>query len=906
MRLAVVVAPSDPKSGDAVARREALARLRGQLARTGFDVIIAGGGQDPASALEKAATRVSPGDSLLVHLSGRLLEGELLAFGGGRSLALREVAQALAARAPADLAFVAELMHDDAAAGPGVATAAAVALSRPWGDSASGASYSVLAAVRPLASGLPRLAFTERVLAARESGAPSPPPDALIAGMHERARADAETMAMAPWFAFAAAGESVSPGAGAVHELDEAEVASDRIERGEAEAEPMVVEPADLEPADLEPADLEPADLEPADLEPADLEPAEPGLPATPVLPPLPQSVESGTALAGSAPYASWLDSPSLIPPLVAPSAASIGSGDDALRAQDTAEVDAQIADATATEDWKLVLDLRLAKLAVLEDSGLQVKELIAMARLLQTHLADPEGAIKSLEQARELEPERASILRALRRGYETMGRWASAMEVIGVLAEMASGPAERAELRAAQATIAFDRLGDEGGAETWVRAALEDDASNEAALALHRRMHAAPDPEPIRAPEPSAIDLPIDDVEEDAPDASHIPGVWNAPAAGPDYGAHFGAAEVGAEAMSGLPTFAELEAAAERDPFNPTTYRQMHARYLQDGNTDAAYLAAMSLEELKAADLNQQGLVDHFRSVSPVRARASLDAAAWELLWAPGYDDVLAAIFVAVGRAAIEVRLEDLYEQRRASPPDRERRLGEASTASIVRGFQWAARFLGMTCPDLYVIEETSGCTVLPAITPSTALGPDVLSGQSAKDLAFLAGYHLARYRPEYRVLSFYPTREDLTMLLFAAAQLGMPAGPPGAAGSVGSLRTRLARQMIERERVALAAAVSRLDARGGQATIGAWMRSLELTAVRVGLLLCGDLATASALVASPLCVAQEPPLDARRGDAVAFCASPGHAELRARFITSAGSSVRSTDNLSSFSHGA
>jgi hypothetical protein len=900
MRLAVVVAPSDPKSGDAVARREALARLRGQLARAGFDVIIAGGGQDPASALEKAAARVSPGDSLLVHLSGRLLDGDSLAFGGGRSLPLREVAQALSAREPADLAFVAELMHDDAAAGPGVATATVVALSSPWGNSASSeASYSVLAAVRPLASGQPRLAFTERLLAARESGAPAPPPDALIAGMHERARADVEIVALAPWLAFAGVGDAVSPqvGAGltddflsadadAVQDLDEAEVESDRIEpdaieSGAEEAEPMSVEAADLEPAD-------PAPVTP------------------PPLPPLPHAVESGTALAGSVSHATWLDSPSLMPPVVAPSAADSGSGDGAQPDEDTAEIDAQIARATAAEDWKLVLDLRLAKLAVLEDPGVQVRELIAMARLLQTHLADPEGAIKSLEQAREIEPERASILRALRRGYETLGRWASAMEVIGVLAEMASGRAERAELRAAQATIAFDRLGDEGRAQSWLRAALEDDASSEAALALRQRMHAGAEPEPIRAPEPSAIDLPIDDVEEDAPDASHIPGPWNAPAAAPDFGAGFAAAEAGAEAVNGLPTFAELEAAAERDPFNPTTYRQMHARYLQEGNTDAAYLAAMSLEELKAADLNQQGLVDHFRSVSPVRARASLDAPAWELLWAPGYDDVLASIFVAVGRAAIEIRLEDLYEQRRASPPDRERRLGEASTASIVRGFQWAARFLGMTCPDLYVIEQASGCTMLPATTPSTGLGPDVLSGQSAKDLAFLAGYHLARYRPEYRVLSFYPTREDLTMLLFAAAQLGMPAGPSGAAGSVGSLRARLARQMIERERLALAAAVSRLDARGGQATIGAWMRSLELTAVRVGLLLCGDLATASALIASPLCVVQEPPLDARRGDAIAFCASPAHAELRARFITSAGSSVRSTDNLASFSHGA
>jgi golgin subfamily B member 1 len=313
-----------------------------------------------------------------------------------------------------------------------------------------------------------------------------------------------------------------------------------------------------------------------------------------------------------------------------------------------------------------------------------------------------------------------------------------------------------------------------------------------------------------------------------------------------------------------------------------------------------------MALENLRAADVDQQGLVDHFRSVSPVRARASLDAAAWDLLRAPGFDEVLSAIFVAVERPAIALRLEELYENRRLAPPDRERRLSETSTASIVRSFQWAARFLGIGCPDLYVVENAQGCSSLAAPTPSIALGPNVLSGQSAKDLAFLAGNHLTRYRPEYRVLSFYPTREDVTMLLFAAAQLGMPFGPAGSNGSVASLRARLARHAGDRERAALADAVGRLDARGGQATIGAWMRSMELTAARAGLLLCGDLATAAALIGSDLCAAEEPALAARRGDLVRFCASRAHAELRARFVTSAGSSVRHADNVTNVSHGA
>jgi hypothetical protein len=138
--------------------------------------------------------------------------------------------------------------------------------------------------------------------------------------------------------------------------------------------------------------------------------------------------------------------------------------------------------------------------------------------------------------------------------------------------------------------------------------------------------------------------------------------------------------------------------------------------------------------------------------------------------------------------------------------------------------------------------------------------------------------------------VLLYYPTREDLTLLLMAAVQLTMPESSSLPA-PVRALRARLARRTGEAERDALIRATRALDARGGQARIGAWMRSVEMTAARAGLLLCGDLGTAM-----PIVRAESRPIadlsDAeRRGDLVLFCASRAHATLRARFVVAGAS---------------
>lgn len=684
MPLALVVAPSDPLAGDASARRESLAWLRGQLAARAFDVVIVSGGQDPQQAIEKAAPTINRGDTVLVHLSGRLVGADSLAFGGDKALNLAVLRAAFAACEPAALSFFGELAYDDEPGAPAVDERLAAVVDALSTDARR---YGVLVALRPSALLAPRLAFTRAILAGTD---PRSPADTLVLEMHRRAVRSPDARAAAPRFAF------VGP----------------------------------------------------------DAESSEP----TPL--------------------------PSIAPPPV-----SVQTPRDAL-----------IAEATAAREWARVADLRLDRLETLSDPRTKVRELVAVARIFQAELGDADGAIAALEQAREIAPSRPSVLQALRRGYETLGRWEDAIEVIGALVEVTESAEDRAALLAAQVQLR------------------------------------------ARASQPG----------------SGRPAPWVGPP----------------EATS------------------VATYQAAFETHEREGRAEEAFLAALALEELGAAEGRPQALVNHLRAVGPVRARAPLDASGWQDLRAVGFDDVLAELFAAVGAAAIRLKIEDLREARRLPALDRGQRLSETSTASAVRSFHWAARFLGIPCPDLYAIDDAPGIAVVHAAEPSTVLGPSVLSGVSAKDLAFRAGRHLTYYRPEYHAILYYPTREELTELLLAAVQLGLPDGAPSPAPAR-SLRVRLARRLSDEERAALLRAIRRLNERGGQAQIGAWMRSVELTAARAGLLLCGDLAAAAGVVRAESRPIADLSTDERRADLIAFCASEAHLRLRARFVATAPESI-------------
>jgi hypothetical protein len=328
------------------------------------------------------------------------------------------------------------------------------------------------------------------------------------------------------------------------------------------------------------------------------------------------------------------------------------------------------------------------------------------------------------------------------------------------------------------------------------------------------------------------------------------------------------------------------------------STYARLFALHQRAGRTDRAWLAGVALEELGAADMDQQLVVDQYRVDGPIRPSRSLDDVAWdELLRAPGADEVVADVLRSIVDAAAAARVEELRDARKLVALDVSRRQSATSTVSAVRSFQWAAQVLGVDVPEIYVLDNVpGGIGAVPVGVPSTALGPDVLRGLTARDLAFLAGRHLTYYRPEHYVLVHYPTIGELSALFLGAVTLILPdlAVPGHLAEAAARKRKLLARHVDGAAKKRLDRAVRRFDARDGRVDFAAWVKSVELTAQRAGLLLCGDLRVATGRLRAETRNIAELTLDQKRGDLLAFCASERAARARTMLSVDVRSSVR------------
>ncbi|MGD0528144.1 MAG: hypothetical protein ABSE49_23625 [Polyangiaceae bacterium] len=579
--------------------------------------------------------------------------------------------------------------------------------------------------------------------------------------------------------------------------------------------------------------------------------------------------------------------------------------------------LDALVELATEAKEHRRAIEWRRKRLATLDEPAARVAELLAIARTHATDLADPRGAAGALEEAHAVDPRDRAVFDALRAAYESLHRWPRVVEVLAELADITDDASERAALRFAAADVALGRIRDEDRGLSLLDRALDDDPRHDRALnALVAVRTARGEWEALDAGYTRMVDrfARLGDVER-AWDTCRKLGVLRRDKTrnGP------GAVEAFTGAVSCKPgdvdsramladlhlargdegqAVIEFEKIAQYAPLRASTYARLFALHHRAGRTDRAWLAAVALEELGAADMDAQLVVDQYRQDGPIRPARSLDAVGWEeLLRAPGADEVVADVLRAIVDAAAAARVEELRDAKKLVVLDTSRRQSATSTVSAVRSFQWAAQVLSVDAPEIYVMDNVpGGIGAVPVAVPSTALGPDVLRGLTAKDLAFLAGRHLTYYRPEHYVLVHYPTIAELSALFLGAVKLILPElpVPPHLSDAAARKRKLLARHVDAEAKKRLDVAVRRFDARDGRVDFAAWVKSVELTAQRAGLLLCGDLRVAMARLRAETRNIAELTLEQKRGDLLAFCASEKLARARATLSVDVRSSVR------------
>lgn len=325
-----------------------------------------------------------------------------------------------------------------------------------------------------------------------------------------------------------------------------------------------------------------------------------------------------------------------------------------------------------------------------------------------------------------------------------------------------------------------------------------------------------------------------------------------------------------------------------QHDQMNVDAYRAMYTVYLQKQTYDEAWCVASVLAFLSRANEGEQQFFADWRPTGRPQVTARLDDAIWKrCLTHPTQDSNISAIFAAVADAALKAKIAvDAAGGKAPVLPPQARQDRESSSVSFCQTFWWAGEVLGIaSVPELYARNDVpGGLTAVAAQPHASVAGQGVLQGLGELELAFVAGKHLAMYRPEHYIKTQFKTVSELTVLLFAAIRMVAPQtpAPQEFAGQVQATTQSLASHVQPIQREHLKVAVKKFLAEGARANIKRWAQAVETTAARAGLLLAGDLDVAKRIIASETAIPGDLSAQERLKDLMLFTVSTDHIELR------------------------
>ncbi|MEO7094297.1 MAG: hypothetical protein ABI175_13660, partial [Polyangiales bacterium] len=305
-----------------------------------------------------------------------------------------------------------------------------------------------------------------------------------------------------------------------------------------------------------------------------------------------------------------------------------------------------------------------------------------------------------------------------------------------------------------------------------------------------------------------------------------------------------------------------ELQDVLARDPMRVDPYQALYKLFMKAGLFDRAWCIAAALAFLKKADGEQLAFFEERRPKGMLGFRARLDNAQWvENIFHPEQDKILGKLFEMITPAGRTAKLMQLKAARQLPELNRKFLQDPATTTvTFAKAFFGAAQILSIPPPVLYVRNDVPGAlTVAPMDPPSSVAGASVLSGFTPQELMFLIGKHLTYYRGEHYLKTLFPSLTELKTLLLTAVKIASPGFPlpPDMEKGVVTTAGELSKYMQPIQLDGLRLVVKHFVDAGAKADIKRWMQTSDITAIRAGFVLCGDLEMSAKLIRAEQVVA-------------------------------------------------
>lgn len=317
------------------------------------------------------------------------------------------------------------------------------------------------------------------------------------------------------------------------------------------------------------------------------------------------------------------------------------------------------------------------------------------------------------------------------------------------------------------------------------------------------------------------------------------------------------------------LREIAEHQARLAHDRGHLASYRALKHLYLLTGQAERALLCSCVLELLHHGDPEDARVVAEYRRRPFATARRPLDEQAWSLLAHPDEHPALGRLSALVG----ELMAWAGAVPRRELGIAREQALDPADPRSCNKALKYVAATLGVPVPEAHVRPEQAAPVVVVNCRDGERLTPVVLLGQplvgerrNRHAQVFELARSLSQLRPERRLRLAPPA--SVTHTIAATWALAAEAEGEAPAGEA------IGRTVAVWRRVLAPVALVQVESIGlelrenglvPEQAAGRWSRAAELTGLRAGWALTGDLETCARIVATSPQTPGSPPVKQR-----------------------------------------